>query len=70
MSMVKVLIKTLKYNNYYNLFTKLLWKSYECMYVQLHVCNVVHMHACMLMLQKHVCMYVCKKDLKQLTFRY
>ena len=34
---IKVLIKTLKYNNYYNLFTNL-WKPYKCMYVQLHAC--------------------------------
>ena len=55
------LIKTLKYNNYYNLFTKL-WKSYKCMDdVQLYACACVHIcaHACMLILHKHVSMHAC-----------
>ena len=39
--------QTLKYNNYYKLFTKL-WKSYKCMDVQLYACARVHIcaHAC------------------------
>ena len=57
---MKVLIKTLKYNNYYNLFTKS-WKSYKCMDVQLHacahvqqLCTCTHAEACM-----YACMYAC-----------
>ena len=55
---MKVLIKTLKYNNYYNLFTKL-WKSYKCMDVQhAHVCTFVHMHACSHYTSMYACMLV------------
>ena len=60
---IKVLIKTLKYNNYYNLFTKL-WKSYKCMDVQLHacvrvqqLCTCTHAEACMYACMLVACFY-------------
>ena len=56
---MKVLIETLKYNNYYKLFTKLR-KLYKCMDVQLYACTCVH-HLCTCM-HAHItqaCMHAC-----------
>ena len=47
--------QTLKYNNYYKLFTKL-WKSYKCMDVQLYACACVH-HLCTCMRSCYTSMY-------------
>ena len=49
---MKALIKTIKYNNYYKLFTKL-WKSYKCMDVQLYACTCMHAHV------TQACMHAC-----------